>query len=79
MQHSDDLALARSLLSGDERQFNRFFEEYFPRLYRFAVSRMGEDPAVEDIVQTSMMNAIKALGSYRGGGNVHLAMSDLQE
>ena len=66
MIHKDDLELARSLMSGDERRFDQFFEQFFPRLYRFAITRMSDEDSVEDIVQSTMMNAIKGLKNYRG-------------
>lgn len=67
MSHRRDRALAESLLGGDEREFERFFNEYFPRLYRFAVTRLAaESEAAEDIVQTTLMNAMRSIASYRG-------------
>ncbi len=67
MPHKADLQLARALVDGDERQFGIFFDEYFPRLYRFAYTRLDSDEElVRDIVQSTMMNAVKALGRYRG-------------
>ncbi|MDA0977788.1 MAG: sigma-70 family RNA polymerase sigma factor [Proteobacteria bacterium] len=64
--HKDDLALAQALIAGDEQKFNEFFNQYFPRLFRFAKSRMDDDSAIEDIVQTTMMNAMRSIASYRG-------------
>lgn len=64
--HKQDLALARQLASGDENVFDLFFEQYFPRLYRFARTRLEDEAAVEDIVQTTMMNAIRSMKNYRG-------------
>ena len=67
MPYNNDLDLAKSLLDGDERKFEQFFNEYFPRLYRFALTRLSSDEdAVKDIVQTSLMNAVKGISSYRG-------------
>ncbi|MFT7132143.1 MAG: RNA polymerase sigma-70 factor (ECF subfamily) [Cyclobacteriaceae bacterium] len=67
MGYDSDRALARDLMTGDERVFDRFFNEYFPRLYRFALTRMASDvDAVNDIVQTTLFNGIKAMASYRG-------------
>lgn len=67
MGYDSDRALARGLMMGDERVFDRFFNEYFPRLYRFALTRMASDvDAVNDIVQTTLFNGIKAMASYRG-------------
>lgn len=67
LAHDTDLALARALLGGDEKTFNAFFEDYFPRLYRFALVRLESDEALaQDIAQTALMNGIRGLSGYRG-------------
>ncbi len=64
--HADDLKLARSLITGDEKMFNQFFEQFFPRLYRFAFSRLSDESIVEDVVQSTLMNAMRGMKNYRG-------------
>ena len=64
--HANDLKLARSLVTGDEQQFNQFFEHFFPRLYRFAFSRLSDESIVEDVVQSTLMNAMRGMKNYRG-------------
>lgn len=64
--HADDLKLARSLVAGDEKMFNQFFEQFFPRLYRFAYSRMSDESIIEDVVQSTLMNAMRSMKNYRG-------------
>ena len=64
--HVDDLKLARSLVACDEKQFNQFFEQFFPRLYRFAFSRMSDESIIEDVVQSTLMNAMRSMKNYRG-------------
>jgi RNA polymerase sigma-70 factor (ECF subfamily) len=62
----DDKRLVKQLLAGDELAFDRFFDENFARLYRFAVARMVDDPdAARDVVQISLTKAIRNLKSYR--------------
>ena len=39
-----DRRLVESMLSGDERAFETFVEEYHPRLFRFAFRRVGGAP-----------------------------------
>ena len=63
--HADDLKLARSLVTGDEKMFNQFFEQFFPRLYRFAFSRLSDESIVEDVVQSTLMNAMRGMKNYR--------------
>jgi RNA polymerase sigma-70 factor (ECF subfamily) len=53
---------------GDQQAFNEFFDTFAPRLSSFAVRRCALDPvAIEDVVQMTMINAIRSLDSYRGG------------
>ncbi|MCL4791894.1 MAG: RNA polymerase sigma factor [Gammaproteobacteria bacterium] len=62
-----DLATTRRILKGDQAAFRALFDEYFPRLYRFALVRLHGDAAeAEDIVQQTFCRAIERLDSYRG-------------
>jgi RNA polymerase sigma-70 factor (ECF subfamily) len=61
-----DVALARRVIAGDEAAFDEFFALYFPRLYRFALSRLGNEDASEEIVQRVLIRAIDRLHTYRG-------------
>lgn len=57
------------MLAGDETAFEEFFEGHFPRLYRFALPRVGLDgDAAEEVVQSALCKALSALGSFRGEG-----------
>jgi RNA polymerase sigma-70 factor (ECF subfamily) len=62
-----DRELARRMLSGDERAFHEFFDRHFRGLFRFALSRLGQDEdAAEEIAQATICKAIRKLGTYRG-------------
>jgi RNA polymerase sigma-70 factor (ECF subfamily) len=62
-----DRAVARRILGGDEGAFQDLFDRFFPRLYRFVLARIGNDPeTARDIVQQTFCNAIGQLDSYRG-------------
>ncbi|ANM30759.1 hypothetical protein ABI59_15995 [Acidobacteria bacterium Mor1] len=64
---SEDRKLVRRLLAGDERAFDAFFDEYFPRLYRFVLRRtQGDEDAAEEIAQAALSQAIRKLATYRG-------------
>ena len=66
VDHSDRKLVER-LLAGDERAFQAFFNTYFPRLYRFALPRVGGDAdRAEDAVQVALCKAISKLDTYRG-------------
>ena len=63
----EDRRLVKRLLAHDREAFTAFFDGYFPRLYRFARARLGNDPdTTKEIVQVTLMKAIHKLGSYRG-------------
>jgi RNA polymerase sigma-70 factor (ECF subfamily) len=63
----EDRRLVKRLLAHDRAAFNEFFDGYFPRLYRFARTRLGEDPdTTKEIVHVTLTKAIRKLASYRG-------------
>jgi RNA polymerase sigma-70 factor, ECF subfamily len=66
MDTGSERELVRRMLGGDEGAFDEFFADYFPRLFRFAVLRLRDPDAAEDIVQTSLIAAMRHLGSWRG-------------
>ena len=66
MDNGSDRELVRRMLVGDESAFDEFFADYFPRLFRFAVLRLRDQDAAEDIVQTSLIAAVRHLSSWRG-------------
>jgi RNA polymerase sigma-70 factor (ECF subfamily) len=62
-----DTDLARRILAGDESASETFFAEYFSRLYRFARIRLGgDDQAAEEVVQATLIRAVRKLHTYRG-------------
>ena len=62
----DDKRLVKKLLGGDERAFDRFFEDNFSRLYRFALVRLADDPeAAREIAQIVLTRALQKLHTYR--------------
>lgn len=66
-QIREDRALVRRLLAGDEAAFERFFEDSFDRVYRFAITRLDYDEDLtREVVQSTMLKAIEKLHTYRG-------------
>lgn len=62
----DDKKLVKQLLEGDGRAFDRFFDENFARLYRFALARLSDDPeTAREIAQVTLTRAIRKLHTYR--------------
>jgi len=62
----DDKKLVKQLLAGDRAAFDRFFEENFARLYRFAIARLADDPeTARDVVQITLTRAVRKLAHFR--------------
>jgi RNA polymerase sigma-70 factor (ECF subfamily) len=66
MTHIDQELVTR-LLRGDARAFDEFFNEYYPKLFRFVKRRMPRDAAgAEDVAQASICRALESLHTFRG-------------
>ena len=62
-----DQELVRRLLRGERAAFDEFFNEYYPKLYRFVKRRMPADAAAcEDVAQATLCRALESLRGYRG-------------
>lgn len=63
----DDKKLVKQLLGGNERAFDRFFDENFARLYRFALARLADDPdGAREVAQITLSKAVQKLHTYKG-------------
>ena len=64
---SEERDLVGRMRRGDQRAFDEFFETYAPRLSAFAARRSSLDPAaIEDVVQMTMINAMRSFNSFQG-------------
>jgi RNA polymerase sigma-70 factor, ECF subfamily len=63
--HDEDRSLAKQLSAGRDAAFRQFFDNYFPRVYRFCCRRLNED-AAEEVTQAVLVNAIRHIRTYRG-------------
>lgn len=61
----EDRELARRMARGDDKAFRTFFDDYYPRVYRFCIRRL-EDAAAEDVAQTVITKGIRKIATYRG-------------
>ena len=62
----DDKRLVKQLLAGNQRAFDRFFEDNFARLYRFAMVRLSDDPeGAREVVQIVLTRAVQKMHTYR--------------
>ncbi len=63
----EDKQLVKRMLTGDQRAFDQFFTENFQRLYRFALSRVPDDPeCCKEVVNSALGKAIRNLHKFRG-------------
>lgn len=63
----EDKQLVKRMLTGDQRAFDQFFTENFQRLYRFALSRVPDDPeSCKEVVNSALGKAIRNLHKFRG-------------
>jgi RNA polymerase sigma-70 factor, ECF subfamily len=61
-----DRELVRRMLAGDEGAFDEFFTRHFPRLFRFAQTRVANADLAEEVAQATMTTACRKLHTWRG-------------
>jgi RNA polymerase sigma-70 factor (ECF subfamily) len=67
MQHFDnDADLVRGVLAGNADAFETYFHRCYPRLYRFALRRLGRAELAEEIAQEAIAKGLKKLPAFRG-------------
>jgi RNA polymerase sigma-70 factor, ECF subfamily len=66
----DEVLLARRAAEGDERAFDKIMRRYNQRLFRLAISIVGELSEAEDILQESYVRAFYRLSTYTGEGGL---------
>jgi RNA polymerase sigma-70 factor (ECF subfamily) len=56
---------------GEQTAFDQFFDAFAARLAAFAARRCSLDATgLEDVVQVTMINAMRGLGTFRGGSTL---------
>jgi RNA polymerase sigma-70 factor (ECF subfamily) len=63
---SDDGELVRAILAGSREHFETLYAAYFPRVYRFALKRLGDPGEAEDVTQEVFFTVFQALPSFAG-------------
>ncbi len=67
----DEQELINRMRRGEQRAFDVFFDAFAARLGAFAARRSALDAAaLEDVVQMTMINAMRSLGTFRGGSTL---------
>lgn len=65
--YDEDRMLVRRMLDGEEPAFRSFFDNYFPRLFRFVLRRVNNDEeSARDVVQQALARAMRKIHLYRG-------------
>jgi len=65
-----DAELVRQILSGSREHFDMLYRVYFPRVYRFALKRLGDPGEAEDVTQEVFMTVYRALSTYAGNSSL---------
>src|SRR5688572_14052720 len=56
---------------GEQKAFDHFFDGYAAKLAAFAARRSAlDEAALEDVVQVTMINAVRGLASFRGDSSL---------
>ena len=64
---SGDLRQIKRIARGDDAAFRSVFDDFFPRLYRYAMAHLdGNREAAEEAVQQTFCKAVERLDTYRG-------------
>jgi RNA polymerase sigma-70 factor (ECF subfamily) len=71
---ADDDLLRRSA-GGDGRAFGQLVDRHADRMYRLAVSMVGNRADAEDVLQEAFAGAYRSAGGFRGGASVKTWLS----
>ena len=63
---TSDATLVAHILDGSREHFEMLYESYFPRVYRFALKRLGDPSEAEDVTQEVFFTVFDALESFEG-------------
>ena len=63
---SSDRELVEQILGGSASHFELLYETYFPRVYRFALKRLGDPAEAEDVTQEVFFSVFNCLDRFQG-------------
>ena len=64
----DEKSLVSRAQAGDEEAFAWLYEQYFTKIYRYVVIRMGNEMEAEDITQQVFLKALQSIKSFKWKG-----------
>ncbi len=65
-----DAELVQQILAGSREHFDLLYDAYFPRVYRFALKRLGDPGEAEDVTQEVFVTVFRALHTYAGNSSL---------
>ncbi len=78
LTYKNEKKRAQALLAGDDSDSKLFFDEFFPRLYRFAINRMsGDHEATREVVQSTLAKILLNLDKFRGDSSLFTWMCSI--
>jgi RNA polymerase sigma-70 factor (ECF subfamily) len=67
-QVQDEESLVRRAQQRDQGAFAQLYEEYFDKIYRYVVLRIGNETEAEDVTQQVFLNTLQSISSFRWKG-----------
>ena len=64
----DEQGLVYQAQKGDKEAFAQLYENYFDKIYRYVVLKMGNRTEAEDVTQQVFLNAIRSIHSFKWKG-----------
>lgn len=78
LNNENEKKRAQEFLAGSDADSKQFFDEFFPRLYRFAINRMsGDHEATREVVQNSLSKILVNLSKFRGDSSLFTWMCSI--
>ena len=70
MERGDLRAEVRGAARGNERAAGRLFDEYYPRVFRYARARLPSEAEAEDVASETFAQVLRGIGDFKwkGGG-----------
>ncbi|PIW10407.1 MAG: hypothetical protein COW37_03335, partial [Caldiserica bacterium CG17_big_fil_post_rev_8_21_14_2_50_35_7] len=64
MNKDREKKILSEILNGDEVAFDEFYEEYFPKVYKYAYKRVKSREVVEDLTSETFIKVLKGLPHF---------------
>lgn len=68
MEENQLRGLVKKASRGDEQAAALLFDEYYPRVYRYAAARLGVGPSAEDAASETFAKVVRELGRFKWRG-----------